>query len=159
MEAMSDYLGWIAFIILVCLIRVYSSYRRNQFRAIKREYGVQIMDPYTQEELTRELLAFNQKSSVTLGIRDSALINIDGSLFPLVHGSISYIGGGGETLSVNSKDATFLVVQGSDFADLALKYRDIFEFGAKQEGISVFWVKDLQRLITILRPTGSSIPT
>jgi hypothetical protein len=150
-----NYLGLVFLILGIVLFVLNHPRRRRQFKAIKTKYGITINPPYGLEHLTRLLLGFNENSDIVLGIQDHTFIKIDGSLVPLIFGSVSYRkmqmeGASDTTLAV------FLLVQGSDFSDLRLKYQDVFELGCQQKEISIYWVKNLQRLTAILTPAEES---
>ena len=66
-----------------------------------------------------------EHSDTVLRVNDYAFIKIDGSIFPLVFGSVSYEKIQEENIS-DTTSAVFLLAQGSDFSDLQLKYRDVF---------------------------------
>lgn len=120
-----SYLGWAILIVGTVLFVRNFPRRKRQFKTIKRKYGITINPPYGLEHLTRLLLDFNEDSDIVLGILDYTFIKIGGCLFPLVFGSASY----GKIQTEAACDtilAVFLLVQGSDFSDLRLKYPDVF---------------------------------
>jgi len=142
------YLGCLILILLIFLFVVYVPRRKRQFRTIKRRYGITKNVPYGLERLTRLILDFNDNSETILGIQDYTFIKIDGSPFPLIYGSVLYARIQTEGSAVR---AIFLLVERNNFVDLALKYNDIFEIGGQQKEISVYWVKDLQRLENVVK--------
>jgi len=149
------YVGWAILIVGIVLFVLNFPRRKRQFRAIKRKYGVTTNAPYGLKHLSDLLLDMNENSDVVLGIQDHTFIKIDGSLFPLIFGSVSYKkiqmeGASDTTLAV------FLLVRGSNFSDLRLKYQDVFELGCQQKEIFIYWVKDLHKLTPILTSAGES---
>lgn len=149
------YVGWTILILGILLFLVFFPRRKSQFQTIKRKYGITMNAPYGLKHLTGLLLDFNENSDTVLGIHDHTFINIDGSLFPLIFGSVYYAKIQIEGVS-DTRLTIFLLVQESHFSDLAIKYRDIFELGGQQKEVSVYWVKDLEKLKTILTPTKES---
>jgi hypothetical protein len=149
------YVGWTILILGILLFLVFFPRRKSQFQTIKRKYGTTMNAPYSLKHLTGLLLDFNENSDIVLGIQDHTFINIDGSLFPLIFGSVYYAKIQIEGVS-DTRLTIFLLVQGSHFSDLAIKYRDIFELGGQQKEVSVYWVKDLEKLKTILTPMKES---
>ncbi len=145
------YVGWAVLIVGIALLVVYVPRRKRQIQTIKKKYGITTSLPYDLEHLTQLILDFNENSDTILGIDDYAFIKIDESTFPLVFGSVSYKKIQEEGIS-DSAAAVFLMAQGNEFNDLRLKYQEIFELGGQQKETSIYWVKDLQRLMTILTP-------
>ena len=144
------YVGWAAIVFGMVPVVIYLARRKSEFRTIKRKYGITTNLPYGVEHLTRLLSDFNENSDMVLQRGDHTFIKIGGSLFPLILGVVSYTQIQMEGAS-NTRSALFLLVQGSEFSDFRLKYPDIFELGGQQKEISIYWVKNLQRLTAILR--------
>jgi hypothetical protein len=149
------YVGWAAIIFGMVPVVIYVALRKSAFRTIKRKYGITMDVPYGLEHLTRLISDFNENSDIVLQRGDHAFVKIDGSLFPLIFGSVSYTQIQMEGAS-NTTYAVFVLVQGNEFSDFRLKYPNIFELGGQKKEISVYWVRNLQKLRAILTPPQQS---
>jgi hypothetical protein len=153
------YVGWAVLLLLIFLFLVYFPRRKRQFQNMKKNFGITTDAPYGLKQLTDLILGFNENSDIILGIQDHTFVKINGSLFPLIFGSVSYGQIQTEGASSDTKSAIFVLAQGSDFSGLELKYQDVFELGGRQEDVSVYWVKDLKKLaaaLTLVKESKSS---
>jgi hypothetical protein len=146
------YVGWAAIIFGMVPPVIYVARRKCDFRTIKRKYGITLNVPYDVEHMTRLLSDFSENSDIALQRGDHTFVEIDGSVFPLIWGSVTYTQIQMESAN-NTTSAAFLLAQGSDFNDLRLKYQDVFEQGAQENEISIYWVRNLKRLAAILTPS------